>query len=446
MAAGSFAGEQSPAPVPRISILPILSVNFIGTLGYSIVMPFLVFLVTQFGGNGVVFGIIGATYSAFQLIGAPLLGRYSDIFGRKPILLLSQVGTLVAWLLFLVALLVPRVDLIEVQSSWLGEFTLTLPLLILFLGRALDGATGGNISVANAYLVDISSDADRKSNFGKMAASSNLGFIVGPVLAGLLGATALGEIAPTLAATLISLFAVVVIVKMLPDIEPHRLNASPCVDQRERRVLGKEIKDCFDGQPPPHSLARLLRIPAMPLMLTLYFLIFLAFNMFYTAFPIHAASGLAWEMSELGIYFSVLSLAMIAVQGPVMSWLSPRVAEKPLVAIGSLLMCASFLLLQFEALAAVYAAALLFALGNGVMWPSYLSLLGQTGQPDDQGYIQGIASSAGSLASIVGLLVGGVLYGLFGAASFVIAALGFVLVFLLSLKLPAAAAGVSGRG
>ena len=420
----------------RTPIIPILAVNFIGTLGYSIVMPFLIFLVTRLGGNAIIFGVIGATYSAFQLIGAPLLGKYSDIYGRKPILLLSQVGTLLAWLLFLVALMVPNVSLAEIDSAWLGEFTLTLPLLILFLGRALDGITGGNISVANAYLVDVSSEDNRKSNFGKMAASSNLGFIAGPVLAGLLGATALGEILPTLAATLISLVAVVVIVKMLPDPVPVNLTASPCVNQRARRVLGKEIKDCFDARPPLNSLVSLLGIPAMPLMLLLYFLIFLAFNVFYTAFPIHAAIGLGWEMGQLGVYFSLLSLVMILVQGPVMTWLSPRITEKPLVAFGSLMMCASFVLLRYEDQALLYAAAVLFGLGNGLMWPSYLSLLGQMGSATEQGYIQGIASSAGSLASIIGLVIGGVLYGLFGALSFALAALVFVLVFLLALLIP----------
>ncbi len=429
--------EAGGAPA-RISILPILSVNFIGTLGYSIVMPFLIFLVTQFGGNAIIFGLLGATYSAFQLVGAPILGRYSDIYGRKPILLLSQAGTLLAWLLFLAALLLPTVSLWEVESSWAGEFSLTLPLLILFLGRALDGLTGGNISVANAYLVDISDDSNRKSNFGKMAASSNLGFIIGPVLAGLLGATALGAIAPTLAATLISLAAVIVIVRMLPDREPVLLTRSPCVDQRARRLLGKEIKDCFDRQPGIDRFSALLALPSMPLMLLLYFLIFLAFNVFYTAFPIHAASGLDWEMSELGVYFSVLSLAMILVQGPVMTWLSPRVAEKPLLLIGSLLMAASFYLLRYESLPLIYTAAMLFAAGNGIMWPSYLSLLGQMGDSADQGYIQGVASSAGSLASIVGLVVGGLLYSQFAAASFVIAAAVFVLVFALALALPAA--------
>ncbi|MCZ6470473.1 MAG: MFS transporter [Gammaproteobacteria bacterium] len=420
----------------QISIFPILSVNFIGTLGYSIVMPFLIFLVAKFGGNAVIFGILGATYSAFQLIGAPILGRYSDIYGRKPILLISQIGTLLAWLLFLAALMLPNISLWEVNSAWAGEFTLTLPLIILFIGRALDGATGGNISVANAYLVDISTEENRKSNFGKMAASSNLGFIIGPVLAGLLGATALGEIAPTLAATLISFLAVFVIVIMLPDQEPTNISQSPCVNENQRRVSGKEIKDCFDQRASAKTFRKLLGIPAMPLMLVLYFLIFLAFALFYTAFPIHAATGLGWEMNQLGIYFSVLSLAMILIQGPVMTYLSPRVSEKPLVVIGSLVMFASFVLLNYHDMWLIYTAAILFAIGNGIMWPSFLSLLGQMGEPGDQGYIQGIASSAGSLASIAGLVIGGFLYSLLASTSFVIAAGVFIVVFVLAMFLP----------
>ena len=99
----------------RVHILPILMVNFIGTLGYSIVMPFLIYLVAKFGGNAVVYGVLGATYSAFQLVGAPILGKYSDKFGRKSILLVSQLGTLIAWLLFLAALLLPNLPLLSVD-------------------------------------------------------------------------------------------------------------------------------------------------------------------------------------------------------------------------------------------------------------------------------------------------------------------------------------------
>ncbi|MGI8833489.1 MAG: MFS transporter [Nitrososphaeraceae archaeon] len=93
--------------VKQPSLFPILLVNFVSTLGFSIVSPFLFFLVMKFGGDAIVYGLLAATYPAFQLIGAPLLGRWSDIFRRKKVLLLSNVGTSVGWVLFLFALFLP---------------------------------------------------------------------------------------------------------------------------------------------------------------------------------------------------------------------------------------------------------------------------------------------------------------------------------------------------
>ncbi len=103
--------RKNAAGVPnsqsQVQLFPILLINFIGTLGFSIVLPFLVFLVKDFGGNAIVFGIVSAIYPAFQLIGAPILGKWSDTYGRKKILLLSNAGTLIGWIFFLVALFLP---------------------------------------------------------------------------------------------------------------------------------------------------------------------------------------------------------------------------------------------------------------------------------------------------------------------------------------------------
>ena len=148
----------------QIQLFPILLINFIGTLGFSIVLPFLVFLVKDFGGNAIIFGILSATYPAFQLVGAPILGRWSDNYGRKKILLLSNAGTLAGWILFLIALFLPKENIFSVNSVLLGTFVMTLPLLVLFFARSIDGITGGNISVANAYLADVSSDKNRSKN------------------------------------------------------------------------------------------------------------------------------------------------------------------------------------------------------------------------------------------------------------------------------------------
>ena len=201
----------------QIPLYPLLLINFIGTLGFSIVLPFLVFLVIDFGGNAIIYGILAAMYPAFQLLGAPILGRWSDIYGRKKVLLISHGGTLLGWIFFLFALFLPVENLFNISSSIFGTFVITLPLLVLFFARSMDGITGGNISVANAYLADISSDENRSKNFGKMAISSNLGFIVGPALAGILGATIYQEILPVLAALVISLIALIVISFVLKE-------------------------------------------------------------------------------------------------------------------------------------------------------------------------------------------------------------------------------------
>ena len=192
----------------QIPLYPLLLINFIGTLGFSIVLPFLVFLVMDFGGNAIVYGILAAVYPAFQLLGSPILGKWSDIYGRKKVLLISHGGTLIGWIFFLFALFIPVENLFEVSSLFIGTFVITLPLVMLFLARSIDGITGGNISVANAYLADISSDENRSKNFGKMSISSNLGFIVGPAIAGILGANVYQELLPVLTAFFLSLIVV----------------------------------------------------------------------------------------------------------------------------------------------------------------------------------------------------------------------------------------------
>lgn len=106
-----------------------------GTLGFSIVLPFLVFLVTRWGGNALIYGVMGATYSFFQLIGAPILGRWSDTYGRRKILLLSQLGTLLSWVVFVTAFFLPDEPFLTVDSAF-GTFALSLPLIVLFVARS----------------------------------------------------------------------------------------------------------------------------------------------------------------------------------------------------------------------------------------------------------------------------------------------------------------------
>lgn len=394
----------------KISLLPILSVNFVGTLGFSIVLPFLVFLVTKWGGNALIYGLIGATYSVFQLIGAPILGRWSDKFGRRKILLLSQIGTLISWAIFLLAFFLPVHIISEIDSTLFGKFTLTLPLVILFIARAADGITGGNVSVANAYLADVTSEADRSKNFGRMAVSANMGFIVGPMLAGLLGATLYGEVLPVIAALIISLVAALIIGFGLKESIPCVLTKDP-EKYNVRKVFGQEHKECFRIVGSEKlSVSALLKLPHIAGLMLINFLIMLGFSFFYVAFPVHAVTGLAWSVVDTGIFFAVLSIFMVIVQGPIFSRLSNKYEDTQLVLIGSIILSAGFALLVGSSNLSIYTAALLIALGNGLMWPSVLGLVSKFAGDQHQGAIQGFASSSGAVASIVGLTLGGLLY------------------------------------
>ena len=393
-------------------LYPLLLVTFIGSFGLSVVLPFLVFLVNDFGGNPFIYGLMGATYPAFQLIGGPLLGRWSDKFGRKKILLVSQAGTLLSWVIFLLCLYLPVESIRVIESDLLGNFTVTWPLIVVFIARALDGLTGGNISVANAYLADISTNETRKSNFGKMSAASSLGFILGPAIAGSLAAVSAGYSLPVIFALAISIVGLIIIIMWLPE-SKHTSTS----EEEEQR-----------------SFKNILKIKHVKYMFALYFLIFLGFNFFYTAFPVHASSTLAWKPAQLGLYFSVLSVFMVLVQGPLLTKIGKRFSDYSLVIFGSLILSFQFFLLIPALDSLAYVSLLFFALGNGLMWPSYLSILSACGSKNQQGSIQGLGTSFGSLASIIGLLAGGFLYNSIGSYTFLIAGLIIFAVFILSFR------------
>jgi MFS transporter, DHA1 family, tetracycline resistance protein len=422
--------------VKQASLFPILLVNFVGTLGFSIVLPFLVFLVMKFGGDAIVYGLLAATYPAFQLIGAPLLGRWSDIFGRKKVLLLSNIGTSVGWILFLFALFLSSERSFSIDSVYFGTIVIIVPLFVLFLARAIDGVTGGNISVANAYLADLSSDKTRSKNFGKMAMSSNLGFILGPALAGILGGTIYGEVLPVLAALILSLVTLIVIGLLLRESKPSSEEILVPEEGTIRKVFSQECREPYSNVSTKKTVLRdVFKLKDISFLLVLYFLIFLGFNIYYAVFPTHAANDLKWSITQLGIFYAVLSGIMVLVQGPGLRKALEKFSEEKLVIIGSLILATNFILFVSNNIVAVGGALILFAVGNGLMWPSFMSILSRRAGSKLQGAVQGVAGSFGGLASIVGLTLGGFLYNSIGVSSFIISAGVIMVVFAMSFRL-----------
>jgi MFS transporter, DHA1 family, tetracycline resistance protein len=405
-----------PSTQKTIPLFPILLVNFIGMLGFSIVLPFLVFLVTDFGGNAFIYGLVGSMYPGFQLIGAPILGRLSDKYGRRKILLVSQAGTLLSWVVFFIAFFVPAEPIWAFESAITGSFSLSWPLIIIFFARGFDGLTGGNIAVANAYLADITPPEKRNVNFGKMGISFSLGFIVGPALAGTLGALGYGNHLSVFAALIISIVALILVYFYLPESNPKNKK------QSAEKVERPTIKFIFG-------------LPHIGFMLSMYFMVFLGFHFFYTAFPVHAVENLKWDVSQTGIFFTLLSTVMVIVQGPILKKVSTKFSEPILIITGGIILGTNFLLYLPSDSTITYFAVILFSLGNGLMWPSIQAFLSKITPDAHQGTVQGFAGSFGSLAGVIGLIGGGFFYASLGTDVFIFSAVIIYLVAFMAIRL-----------
>lgn len=405
---------------------PILAIHFLGTLGFSLALPFLVFIVTELGGATWTYGLMGATYSAFQLVGAPLLGRWSDRTGRRPVLVASQVGTLVAWVLFLVALSLPVTGSVEIAGA-----ALTLPLLLVFAARGLDGGTGGNISVANAYVADLTRDTPelRELAFGRMGMAANLGFVIGPAAAGLLGGTVWGPRLPIAFAAAFAALTTVAIAFTLR--EPGGRCGKGPPPPGALTPLHQQTKPCHTAPAKAAIRRSAAASKAVLLILVATFLLFLGFNFFYAGFPVHAASVYGWQAGELGIFFAVLSGLMVLAQGPLLAFATERFSKPLVFAVGMGLLTLAFVSFKLPSGALSYLGAVCFALGNGLSWPTFQARVAELGG-SEQGVVQGAVTSASSLASIAGLVLGSMLYAPLGGSLFLMAAVLFGLVLILT--------------
>jgi MFS family permease len=189
----------------------ILLVVFIDLLGFSLILPLLPYYADKYGASGTVTGLLVASYAVMQLIGAPILGRLSDRYGRRPILLLSVAGTSAGFFLLALADPIGRLLAGALAPSAASAFV----IVVLFASRMLDGLTGGNLSVAQAYITDVTDERNRSKGLGMIGAAFGLGFIIGPAVGGLLSRW--GYAVPAYAAAGLTLVNLSLIYAWLPE-------------------------------------------------------------------------------------------------------------------------------------------------------------------------------------------------------------------------------------
>ncbi|KAA0254026.1 MAG: MFS transporter [Acidobacteria bacterium] len=339
----------------------VFLVVFIDLMGFGIVIPLLPLYAEKFRPSPLEFGLLMSSYSAMQFVFAPLLGRLSDRVGRRPVLLVSLLGTAAGYLLF--------------------AFAGSLP--VLFASRLLDGATGGNIATAQAVIADTTTGSDRVRGMGLIGMAFGLGFILGPAIGGF--AVHLGPAAPGLFAAGLSLVAFFWALVRLPETRPVGTQARPF------EVLSLA------------SLARTARRPGIAALLVLSLVTATAFASFEATFAQYLSHRFGFGPSGVAGVFVAVGVTAALVQGGLLRRLVPLLGERRLVLSGILTLVLAFgLFLALGSVPLLFVAVVLVSLGTGLLTPSLLGLASRRTDPTEQGEVLGAFQSTAALGRILG--------------------------------------------
>jgi DHA1 family tetracycline resistance protein-like MFS transporter len=366
-------------------LISIILVVFIDLLGFSLILPLLPYYAKTFNANQTTTGILIASYAVMQLIGAPILGRLSDRFGRRPILLLSVFGTFLGFLLLGFA-----------NALWM-----------LFVSRIIDGVTGGNLSVAQAYISDVTDEKSRSKGLGMIGAAFGLGFIIGPVTGGLLSQW--GYAVPAFAAATISFINLILIYAWLPE------------------SLTEEKRSQMTEKRPAVTLNALLvafQRPFTGSILITRFFFGLAFAIFQTIFSLYALAKFNLTARDTGFVLTYVGVLSVIVQGFLVGRLTSRYREDVLITAAVVLMGISLLGWALApSLIWLYIIMTPTALSGGLLNTLLSSTLTKAVAPQEIGGILGLSAAVESSTRIIAPLLGGVLLqqigtwapGIFGA-------------------------------
>jgi MFS family permease len=349
-------------------------------VGFGIVIPLLPFYVQSMGGSAEVVGLLLGTFAFMQMIATPILGRMSDHYGRRPIILASLFGNAVAMVIFAIA----------AEHAW-------LPLL--FASRILAGATAGNLAACQAAVADVTSGPERAAGMGRVGAGIGLGLVIGPILGS--AVSHLHPNAPPLAAGFLAACDLLAVWWLMPETRGLTLATdapAPAADSR--------------------SLRRALVDPAILAVMAIYFLTFICMTNVQVSLGLLADARLGWTASDVGHLFGLYGLMALLVQGGVIGKLSRRFPAVNVLVGGTIAIG-----LGMAGISAAHSAPLLVAgvalagLGAGLTNPTLASLASQHAGRARQGAILGFAQSAGGAARTVGPVWSGFLFARLGASA-----------------------------
>jgi MFS family permease len=357
------------------ALLPIFLVIVVDILGMTIILPLLPFYAEHLGASPLEVGMLVSVYALFQLVGGPMLGRMSDHTGRKPLLLLSQAGTLVGFGILAWA-----------NSLWL-----------VFLSRIIDGFTAGNISLAQAYIADVTKPEERTKSFAVIGIAFGVGFLIGPAISGFLAQ--FGYQYPIFAAMALSATSILTTWVLLPSRKPAlERDAS-----RRLSVLDWGVYVQF------------FRRPGLSPLLWQFFAFIFAFSTFMAGFALFAERRFLWEgkpfsAREVGYVYAYIGLLGIILQGGLIGRLVRWLGDWKLVRYSFFFATIGFFWLGWTySVGMLHVVAAVIAFSTGALRPALTSLITQAANRNEQGSVLGLTQSLQSIASIVAPFFAGLL-------------------------------------
>jgi MFS family permease len=358
------------------ALIPIFLVIVVDILGMAIMFPLLPFYTEHLGGTPVQIGLLISTFAVCQLIGGPLLGRMSDTAGRKPLLLLSQAGTLLGFALLAWA-----------TSLWM-----------VFLSRVIDGFTAGNISLAQAYITDVTKPEERTKSFAVIGIAFGVGFLIGPAISGFL--VQYGYQVPIFAAMGLSAASILATTFLLPS---GQREIQPSAAVRRFTV--------FDWK----TYIEYFRRPALGSLLWQFLAFIFSFSTFMSGFALFAERRFTWQghafgTREVGYIYAYVGIIGIILQGGLIGRAVRIFGDKGLVRGGFAWASIGFALLGWTyGIPMLLGVAAITSIATGVLRPALTSLITQEAASHEQGGVLGLTQSLQAFASIVAPSIAGFL-------------------------------------
>lgn len=350
----------------RSPLLPIFLIVLVDVLGLTIVIPLLAIYAERFGASPLVATLLLSSFAICQLVSGPMLGSLSDRFGRRPILLVSQLGTMLGFII-----------LAKANALWM-----------VFAGRILDGITAGNLTIAQAYIADHTPPEKRAQSFALIGIAFGLGFALGPVISGWLSHHSMA--APFWLAAGLSGLAILGTFFILPR------------EAGRGRVTSDDRLRVFD----PKLYVEYFRRPELGRLLTVFFVYMFSFSLFIGGFALFAERHYVWndrffQPREVGFAFAGTAIIGLIIQGGLIRRLVPRYGEANLARVGFVTLAIGYALIAVDTSLGMLAAAILFSsIGNSLLRPVLTALVTKHAGAREQGTALGITQSLSAFAAI----------------------------------------------